>query len=110
MSVMTDEAGRREAGEADSARAWRAGGAQIENASVLTPTSGFLKSGYTHTINLYQGCSFAGALCGTFCYAQHNQWITKGRPWGLYGAKVHIRDAYCRDYDRIKRPKRGAAK
>jgi DNA repair photolyase len=84
--------------------------AQIENASMLTPTSGFLKSGYTHTINLYQGCSFAGALCGVFCYAQHNQWITKGRPWGLYGAKLHIRDAYRRDYDRIKRPKRGPAK
>jgi DNA repair photolyase len=83
---------------------------EIENVSILTPTSGFLKSGYTHTINLYQGCSFAGSLCGTFCYAQHNLWITKGRAWGLYGAKRSIRDAYQRDFDRIKRPKRGASK
>ena len=79
----------------------------IENASILTPTSGFLETGYTHTLNAYQGCAFAGSLCGTYCYAQHNQWITKGRAWGLYGAKRHIREAYRRDYDRIKRPKRG---
>jgi DNA repair photolyase len=82
----------------------------IENVSILTPTSGFLQTGYTHTINVYQGCSFAGSLCGTFCYAQHNHWITSGRDWGLYGAKRHIREAYRRDYDGIKRPKRGAPK
>jgi DNA repair photolyase len=79
----------------------------VENASILTPTTGYLKSGYTHTINAYQGCTFAGSLCGTFCYAQHNRWITKGRPWGIYAAKRHVRDAYRRDYDRIKQPKRG---
>jgi DNA repair photolyase len=82
----------------------------IENASILTPTSGFLKAGYTHTINVYQGCAFAGSLCGTFCYAQHNRWITKGRTWALYGVKRHVRESYQRDYDRIKRPKRGEPK
>jgi DNA repair photolyase len=82
----------------------------VENASILTPTSGFLKAGYTHTINVYQGCAFAGSLCGTFCYAQHNHWITKGRAWGIYGAKRHVREAYQRDYDRIKRPKRSEPK
>ncbi len=83
---------------------------RLENASILTPTGGFLGPGYTHTINVYQGCAFAGSLCGTYCYAQHNRWITKGRSWGLYGAKRHIREAYRRDYDRIKRPKRGTPK
>jgi DNA repair photolyase len=82
----------------------------VENASILTPTSGFLRTGYTHTINAYQGCAFARSLCGTFCYAQHNRWITKGRAWGLYGAKRDVRAAYRRDFDRIKRPKRGAPK
>jgi DNA repair photolyase len=82
----------------------------VDNASILTPTSGFLKPGYTHTLNAYQGCAFAGSLCGTFCYAQHNQWITKGRAWRLYGAKRDIRPAYRRDYDRIKRAKRGEPK
>jgi DNA repair photolyase len=79
----------------------------IQNATILTPTGGFLAGGYTHTINVYRGCSFAGSLCGTFCYAQHNRWITRGRPWGLYGAKRQVAEAYRRDYDRIKRPRRG---
>jgi DNA repair photolyase len=78
----------------------------IANASILTPTSGFLAAGYTHTINVYQGCAFAGAMCGVFCYAQHNRWITRGRAWGFYGAKKEVRDAYRREYDRIKRPRR----
>jgi DNA repair photolyase len=80
----------------------------IDNKGILTPTSGFLASGYTHTLNPSVGCAFAGALCGTFCYAQHQHWITRGRPWGLYGAKQNIRSAYQRDYDRIKWPKKGA--
>jgi DNA repair photolyase len=79
----------------------------IENKTILTPTSGFLASGYTHTLNPYVGCGFAGALCGTFCYAQHQHWIVRGRPWGLYGAKHDIRRAYQRDYDRIKRLRQG---
>jgi DNA repair photolyase len=82
----------------------------VDNASILTPTSGFLKTGYTHTVNAYRGCAFAGSLCGSYCYAQHNQWITKGRAWKLYGAKRDLRAAYRRDYDRIKRPKRGEPK
>lgn len=79
----------------------------IDNKSILTPTSGFLGTGYTHTLNTYVGCAYAGSLCGTFCYAQHQHWITRGRPWGLYGAKRDIRQAFQRDYDRIKRPKKG---
>jgi DNA repair photolyase len=78
----------------------------VENSSILTPTGGFLAAGYTHTINVYQGCAFAGALCGLYCYAQHNRWITKGRPWGLYGVKRRVVDAYRRDHDRIRRPGR----
>ena len=82
----------------------------IENKSILTPTSGFLDSGFTHTLNPYVGCSNAGSLCGTFCYAQHFKSITKGRPWGLYGAKRNIREAYQRDYDRLKHPRKGEPK
>lgn len=80
----------------------------LEHRSILTATGGFLKSGYTHTLNPYSGCSFASALCGTFCYAQHNGWIRRGRPWGLYGAKSDAAGAYARDFDRAKRPRRGA--
>jgi DNA repair photolyase len=79
----------------------------VENKTILTPTGGFLGKGYTHTLNPYVGCGFAGALCGTFCYAQHQHWIVRGRPWGLYGAKHDIREAYRRDYDRVKSPRGG---
>ena len=80
----------------------------FENTGILTKTGGFLKSGYTHTLNPYLGCAFAGSLCGVFCYAQHNMWITKGRPWGLYAAKRHIESAYHRDYERFRRDRNGA--
>lgn len=79
----------------------------VENKSILNETSGFLRDGFTHTINPYSGCSFAGAICGQYCYAQHNFWITKNRPWKLYGAKREVAEAYNRDYDRIKAPRRG---
>ncbi len=79
----------------------------IDNKTILTPTGGFLGSGFTHTINVAQGCAFAGSLCGAYCYARHNRWITRGRPWGLYGYKGNVRDSYRSDYDAIKRPRRG---
>jgi DNA repair photolyase len=82
----------------------------VENKSILTPTNGFLEDGYTHTLNPYVGCSNAGSVCGSYCYAQHFHSITKGRPWGLYGAKRNIREAYRRDYDRLKHPRTGDPK
>lgn len=82
----------------------------INNKTLLSPTGGFLKGGFTHTVNIYSGCSFARAVCGTFCYARHIPWTTKGRPWGLYGAKSDINRAYQKDYDRIKHPRKGLAK
>ncbi len=82
-------------------------GPPAENATILTPTMGYLASGYTHTLNAYRGCAFAGGLCGQYCYAQHNRWITKGRAWGFYGAKGRVVEAYRRDFDRIRRPSRG---
>jgi DNA repair photolyase/predicted SprT family Zn-dependent metalloprotease len=82
----------------------------VENKSILTPTNGFLEDGYTHTLNPYEGCSNADSVCGSYCYAQHFHSITKGRPWGLYGAKRNIREAYRRDFDRLKHPRNGDPK
>jgi len=82
----------------------------FENKGILTPTSGFLADGYTHTLNPYVGCSNAGSICGLFCYAQHFKSITKGRPWGLYGAKQNIVEAYQQDFDRLKHPRKGDPK
>jgi DNA repair photolyase len=82
----------------------------LANKTILTPTGGFLASGYTHTLNPYSGCAYAHSLCGSFCYAQFQHWITKGRPWGLYAAKRNIRTAYQLDYDQLKCPPRGEPK
>ena len=82
----------------------------IDNKSILSPSRGFLGSGYTHTLNPYSGCAYAGTVCGLFCYAQHDINITKHRPWRLYGAKKNAASAYRVDYDRLKRPRRGEPK
>ncbi len=81
----------------------------VDNKTILTSTEGFL-SGYTHTVNLHQGCSFAESLCGRYCYAQHNVFVTKGRDWALYGSKANVREPYRRQYDALKRPRRGEPK
>ena len=54
----------------------------VDNTSILTPTSGFLRTGYTHTINAYQGCAFAGSLCGT-CSEKSGSWsaVMASTPW-----------------------------
>jgi DNA repair photolyase len=78
----------------------------IDNSSILSATRGFLGAGFTHTLNPYSGCAYAGSVCGLFCYAQHDRNITKGRPWRLYGAKKNAATAYRADYDRLKRPLR----
>jgi DNA repair photolyase len=81
----------------------------LENRGILTPTGGFLADGFTHTINLYAGCAFANSLCGVYCYAQHNRWITKGRKWGYYGAKKNISDAYKRDLLKLRNSGKGVS-
>lgn len=80
----------------------------IDNKSILTATGGFLGGAFTHTINIAEGCPYAESACGEFCYARHNHWVTKGRRWGLYGFKKNGAEPYRRQYDAIKRPRRGS--
>ena len=82
----------------------------IDNKTILTATGGFLGGGFTHTINAAQGCAYAHSLCREYCYAQHNGFVTKGRPWGLYGYKANVSDPYRREYDALKKPRRGDPK
>jgi len=82
---------------------------EISVTTILNPTSGFLEEGYTHTINLYRGCSLGNALCGRFCYAQWNRFHTKGRRWGSFlDIKTGFREAYRKDYDRIRNARNGS--
>jgi len=82
----------------------------IDNKTLLTTTGGFLGGGFTHTINLALGCPYGGSLCGIYCYAKANHWVTKGREWGLYGFKKNVVDLYRKEYDTLKRPRRGEPK
>jgi DNA repair photolyase len=50
--------------------------------SILTRTTGFLKSVASHSLQPYRGCTFGNALCGVGCYVQHNGFLTRGAGWG----------------------------
>jgi DNA repair photolyase len=79
--------------------------------SVLNATGGFLGEGFTHTINLYRGCALGNSLCGLYCYAQWNPYHTEGRAWGQFlDVKSGVVEAYRSQYDRLKRPAKGAPK
>jgi DNA repair photolyase len=47
----------------------------IDNKTILTPTGGFLATGYTHTLNPYVGCSFAGALLKIYMSSSTDPYI-----------------------------------
>jgi len=84
---------------------------EIPTQNILNPTGGFLKAGFTHTINLYRGCALANSLCGMYCYAQWNAYHTKGREWGGFlDVKAGFVEAYRLQYDRLKHPTRGEPK
>lgn len=77
----------------------------------MNPTGGFLREGFTHTINLYRGCALGNSLCGLYCYAQWNPYHTQGRAWGGFlDVKTGVVEAYRAQYDRLKQPARGAPK
>ncbi|MBS2033769.1 hypothetical protein JST97_02225 [bacterium] len=56
----------------------------VEARSILTRSSGYLKSVCSHSLNPYRGCSLGRSLCGVACYVQHNRFLTQGRPWGSF--------------------------
>ncbi len=77
---------------------------EIQVRSILTRTGGFLRRGYSHTVNPYGGCAFGGALCGMPCYAQHNTWVTQGRAWGSFlDVKVNAAGLYREQAPRERR-------
>ncbi|MDX1432539.1 MAG: hypothetical protein R3286_08820 [Gammaproteobacteria bacterium] len=63
--------------------------------SILTRTSGYLKSIASHSLQPYRGCSFGASLCGVGCYVRHNAFVTRGRPWGTF---LEVRDNAAETY------------
>lgn len=72
--------------------------------SILTRTTGFLRTVTSHSLQPYRGCSFGSALCGVGCYVQHNGHITRGRPWGSFlEVRTNSAEAYRAAYEREAR-------
>ena len=72
--------------------------------SILTRTTGFLKTVSSHSLQPYRGCSFGNALCGVGCYVQHNYFVTRGAPWGSFlEARMNAAEAYGRQHARESR-------
>lgn len=52
--------------------------------SILTRSSGYLKTVCSHSLQPYRGCSFGASLCGIGCYVRHNAFVTRGAEWGSF--------------------------
>jgi len=72
--------------------------------SILTRTTGFLKTVTSHSLQPYRGCSYGNALCGVGCYVRHNGHVTQGRPWGSFlEVRTNAAAAYAAQAEREAR-------
>ncbi len=70
---------------------------ESEIKSILTRSSGYLRTVCSHSLQGYRGCSFGRALCGVGCYVQHNSWLTRGEAWGSFlEVKINAAEQYLR--------------
>lgn len=71
--------------------------------SILTRSTGYLKTVASHSLQPYRGCPLGATLCGVGCYVQHNIYVTQGRRWGDFlEIRINAADAYRRAYEREK--------
>ncbi len=73
----------------------------IQNKSILTRTTGYLKSVCSHSLNPYSGCGFGNSSCGQGCYVRFNNWVNRGREWGSF-VDVKTNDLYSKTVDKEK--------
>lgn len=72
--------------------------------SILTRSSGYLKSVCSHSLQPYRGCSFGNSLCGVGCYARHNRFVTRGAQWGRFlEVRENAASVYLAQRDRERR-------
>jgi DNA repair photolyase len=63
--------------------------------SILTRTSGFLRTVTSHSLQPYRGCTYGSSLCGVGCYVRHNGLLTRGREWGTFlEVRTNAAEAY----------------
>ena len=73
----------------------------VQNKSILTRTTGYLKSVCSHSLNPYSGCGFGNSSCGQGCYVRFNNWVNRGREWGSF-VDVKTNDLYSRTVEKEK--------
>lgn len=72
--------------------------------SILTRSSGYLKTVCSHSLQPYRGCSFGNSLCGVGCYVRHNPFVTRGATWGTFlEVRENAAAAYCSRRDSERR-------
>lgn len=68
---------------------------ETECRSILTRTTGYLKTVCSHSMNPYTGCGLGHSACGVACYVRFNPWLTRGREWGGFvDVKINAPDVY----------------
>lgn len=69
--------------------------------SILTRTSGFLKTVTSHSLQPYAGCPLGHSLCGVGCYVQHFGHLLRGRTWGDFlDVRENAAEVYVEHYER----------
>lgn len=77
---------------------------EIHCKSILTRTSGYLKTVSSHSLNPYVGCGFGRSACGEGCYVRFNQWLMRGREWGRFvDAKINSAEVYLQTAEKEKK-------
>lgn len=77
---------------------------EIHCKSILTRTSGYLKTVSSHSLNPYVGCGFGRSACGGACYVRFNQWIMRGREWGRFvDIKINAAEVYSQTVEKEKK-------
>ena len=75
----------------------------IQSKTLLTRSSGYLKSICSHSLNPYSGCGFGLSSCGEGCYVRFNHWLTRGREWGKFvDVKKNAGDLYLQSAEKEK--------
>ena len=75
----------------------------IQSKTLLTRSSGYLKSVCSHSLNPYSGCGFGLSSCGESCYVRFNHWLTRGREWGKFvDVKKNAGELYIQSAEKEK--------
>ncbi len=77
---------------------------EVHVKSILTRTTGYLRTVCSHSLQPYRGCTYGNSLCGVGCYVQHNPFLLRGQAWGSFlDARVNAAEVYRQSCQREAR-------